>query len=861
MAGFRLQLLGGVELSAHENGRTRRIGVSPKPLALLAYLAVAGADGSSVRRDVLLALFWPELPTDHARGALRQLLFQLRRALGDGAVRSERDTVAIVSDAISCDVVDFERSLARGDRLAATELYRGPLLAGFFIDGMSVALDEWVESARARLSRKAFDACTALADEAESAGNGVAAARWARAAAALAPDDEMAVRRLIQTLDRFGDRRGALCVAGDFARRLSEEFGAVPSAETRAVIAAVRVRQAAPDTVGADAVPTPSPAELSVSAAKIADAEPASEPAVARDLSRRRRSIFARRSALGAAFVVTVVVVALIGARRGGAASRPASSILGASPAVTIASSRARGLYDAGLDRFFAGDSHETARLMTAAIADDSSCAMCAYYAAMADAAFDDTASEHMLQLANRLADRVSEPERLLIHYRWADATNSSARRAVADSLVSRYPDWPEAQTAAAEADNVDGEWLTAADHLHRAIAAEPLPDSTSSGKCLPCETRYTLIATYSSADSVAAALRVSRELVREQPKSRLAWLDLSYTLVAAGRFDEARAAVDSGTRYATGTNDDVLEHAKIEIRAGNFATADRLLTTLAQTGNGNSRSDALWFLEISLRAQGRLHDALALAQGGLRRAESTSTQGLGGSIVSEAQAEFELGRYRRAAALFSGNATAPDAFSRSEQGRAARQRVWMLTHAGSALAAAGDTAQLAALADTVQEWGQKSGFGRDRRLHDYLRGLLWMARERPDSAAAAFGRATMSESEGFSRLDLERARALLALRRPREAIPMLRHPLSGSLEAGNFYATPTELQELLAHAYDAAGEPDSAVVYYKDVTDAWRAADPQFRTRLVDDRARLAADERHLIARRDGLAHASSPR
>src|SRR6185437_8543160 len=156
-----------------------------------------------------------------------------------------------------------------------------------------------------------------------------------------------------------------------------------------------------------------------------------------------------------------------------------------------------------------AGDAREADRLLVAALATDSNCAMCAYYAAMANSTIDDGASEQMLERANRLASRVSEPERLLIQYRWADATNNFVRRAIADSLVARYPQWPEAQAAAAEAADMDGAWLVAADHLRRAIAAEPLPPPTSNGQCPPCSTRLLLISTYEAADSLAAALRV----------------------------------------------------------------------------------------------------------------------------------------------------------------------------------------------------------------------------------------------------------------------------------------------------------------------------------------------------------------
>lgn len=857
MPAVRLRLFGGVEVLAHEEGRETRLSLAPKPLALLAYLAVGAAEDVPVRRDVLLALFWPELPTDRARAALRQLLFQLRRAVGGAGLSADREAVSLDRDMLSCDVATFEERLASGDRVGAMEVYRGPLLDGFFVDDASAALEEWMANARARLSAKAFAACTALADEAEWSENGVAAARWARAAAALAPDDEIAIRRLIRTLVRFGDRAGALRVADDFAQRLAAEFDTAPSAETQALFAAIRTPRERPIVVDAPAslearrAPSTAPIMRPVAAS----GERAAEAAA---LVRHHGPASGRR-ALFATLVATVVVVAVVETRRADATSGPGMPAHAMAPPITV-SAAARGLYLQGLARYDVGDGREAARLLNAALAADGNCAMCAYYSAMANVGLDDSASEHLLLRANRLADRVSEPERLLIHYRWADVTNSFARGVIADSLVARYPEWPEAQTAAAGAAISRGEWLVAADHLRRAVAAEPIPATAASAPCPACATRLLLITTYQVADSLAAVLRVAQAFVREQPHSRLAWLQLSHALAASGRFTEARSAMDSSTRYASGTVDDVTEHAAIEIRARNFATADGLLATLAQTGNGDARRDALWGLIISLRAQGRLHEALALTQGEFRRVNESTIQDVGLSRAAEAQVYFELGRYRQAAAIFEGAATLSDSFSKATRGPDARQHAWMLTQAGSAVAAAGDTVALAKLIESVRRWGLESGFGRDHLLHYYLTGLLWTARGRADSAAVAFARATISETDGFSRLNIERARALVALGRPEEAIPVLRHALAGPLEGGNFYATATDLEEGLALAYDAAGEADSAATYYQEVLTSWRNADPQFRPRLARARERLAVDARRLATEHRLPAPASPP-
>jgi hypothetical protein len=55
----------------------------------------------------------------------------------------------------------------------------------------------------------------------------------------------------------------------------------------------------------------------------------------------------------------------------------------------------------------------------------------------------------------------------------------------------------------------------------------------------------------------------------------------------------------------------------------------------------------------------------------------------------------------------------------------------------------------------------------------------------------------------------------------------------------------------MLARAYDAAGERDSAAVYYGYVVSAWRGADAQFQRRWAHAREWLVADDRRLLAHR----------
>jgi tetratricopeptide (TPR) repeat protein len=157
-----------------------------------------------------------------------------------------------------------------------------------------------------------------------------------------------------------------------------------------------------------------------------------------------------------------------------------------------------------------------------------------------------------------------------------------------------------------------------------------------------------------------------------------------------------------------------------------------------------------------------------------------------------------------------------------------------MLTHAASAYGAAGDTARLASLADSVESWGRLSAFARDQRLHFHLRGLLSAARGRHAEAVAFFRRAIYSPSDGYTRTNLELARELIGLGRAAEAIGILRSALHGPIQGSNLYVTQTEIHEMLANAFERAGARDSAAVHYRRVAAAWGNSDARFRARAM---------------------------
>src|SRR5439155_26716754 len=121
-----------------------------KVQALLIYLAVEATSRPAARhrREALIELLWPGLPLLSAQDNLRQVLYQLRKAIpdlpsSDRAARvplllADRQTVQLnPAGAYDLDVATFQQLLRGSPSLVALEqaavLYRGDFLADFYL--------------------------------------------------------------------------------------------------------------------------------------------------------------------------------------------------------------------------------------------------------------------------------------------------------------------------------------------------------------------------------------------------------------------------------------------------------------------------------------------------------------------------------------------------------------------------------------------------------------------------------------------------------------------------------------------------------------------------------------------------------
>jgi predicted ATPase/DNA-binding SARP family transcriptional activator len=236
---IELRTLGGLRLR-DARGRDLCGQLQPKRLALLAYLA--HVPRRFHRRDSLLALFWPELDFAGGRNSLRQALYALRRTLGNGTLVARGYEEIALADRLWSDVLAFESALKSGQAEEALELYQGNLLEGLHVQNVAPDFEDWLENERLRLRTKAVRAALTLMDRESTGGELSASIRWARTACRLDPYNEGILGRLIDLLDRAGDRAGAVRAFEAFARRTREEYDLAPLEETTARIEAVRAR-------------------------------------------------------------------------------------------------------------------------------------------------------------------------------------------------------------------------------------------------------------------------------------------------------------------------------------------------------------------------------------------------------------------------------------------------------------------------------------------------------------------------------------------------------------------------------------------------------------------------------------------
>ncbi len=227
----RLHLFGPFRL---EDGDADCPSIGRKARAILAYLVLV--PGFSATREHLSALLWSDRANEQARASLRQCIKELRSLpLGQPAIHANRDAVSLDRTALVVDLHEIRSAAAARDLPALAELLEG--IAGDLMEDfmdLSPAFDEWLMAERPRQHDILLaDICEAVEE------CGTKDVREARAILRsldrLDPTNE-AVARLALKLDHAEGDNAALHRRFQLlSERLDREYGAPPSAETKAL--------------------------------------------------------------------------------------------------------------------------------------------------------------------------------------------------------------------------------------------------------------------------------------------------------------------------------------------------------------------------------------------------------------------------------------------------------------------------------------------------------------------------------------------------------------------------------------------------------------------------------------------------
>jgi predicted ATPase/DNA-binding SARP family transcriptional activator len=205
-----------------------------KTLAVLVYLL---SSGEAYSRENLAVLFWAEQDSQQALASLRNVLWEIRRLLGENWLELEGKTVRLRLDLGACvDTRRFESLVDESNPSInqlqeAADLYRGDFLAGFTLKD-SYEFDDWQTSQAEHLRRLRDRALEKLARSYAANGELDAAVAAARRRVEVDQLNEEAQRILVELLARSGQRSAAIRQFEVCQKALKDELDIEPSAET-----------------------------------------------------------------------------------------------------------------------------------------------------------------------------------------------------------------------------------------------------------------------------------------------------------------------------------------------------------------------------------------------------------------------------------------------------------------------------------------------------------------------------------------------------------------------------------------------------------------------------------------------------
>lgn len=227
-----IRLFGSLELTLGEDPLPKP--PSPKARSLLAYLILR--HDSTIPRDRLVGLFWPEQSDARARRALSNALWDIRRALGPAVERlvAEGDAVSVLLQPGDwLDVAEFQKNV---DRRAGTAAYQERKIVElkqavdlYRADFLEDCYDDWALVERERLREVYLRALGQLITLHKQGGDYEQALVEAQRLVAADPLREAAHRELMRLYHLLGRSRTALKQFATLCDLLTEELGVAPT--------------------------------------------------------------------------------------------------------------------------------------------------------------------------------------------------------------------------------------------------------------------------------------------------------------------------------------------------------------------------------------------------------------------------------------------------------------------------------------------------------------------------------------------------------------------------------------------------------------------------------------------------------
>ena len=242
-AGFELRLGGQVIEMRTQKAR-----------AALAYLTLEA--GHNISRASLAGLLWPDVDEKKAAQSLRQSLSFIRQAFSDERLPSplevNRQNVQLnVSNSCWSDIAGFENAAPFGiedpigQQIRQADLFKGELLAGFFVND-APEFETYLVARREAFRADYLRALESLAEHYLRRGEYAAARLALQSAIETDPWHESAYRGLMRVFALSGDVTGALSLFDQAERALHDGLGVAPLPATIELLEQIRTGRVAP---------------------------------------------------------------------------------------------------------------------------------------------------------------------------------------------------------------------------------------------------------------------------------------------------------------------------------------------------------------------------------------------------------------------------------------------------------------------------------------------------------------------------------------------------------------------------------------------------------------------------------------